>query len=334
MHVVVYGAGAVGSVLGGMLSLRQHDVTLVGRAALRDAVAADGLRLKSATGEYVARPRVVTSLSASDVPPDGIILLTMKSHDVEAAVAALAGIPDGVPVVCFQNGVASEELAATRLPRVYGGVCRMTCSMVQPGHASFRARGRVIVGAWPKGSDATGRALAAAFADAGFDAASSRAIMADKWLKLAVNAQSVFSAVIDPRDHDTNEFQDLKRAILEETRRVYRAAKIRARSCDGRDPSLEDMIAELKRPLTRKTEHGVRVHNSTWQDLYTRRPRIEAEYFHGPVIELGRAHGVPTPYHRGALGIARRCLAAGTGPDTVRLADLTAMIELDRGKVA
>jgi 2-dehydropantoate 2-reductase len=232
--------------------------------------------------------------------------------------------------VCFQNGVASEGAVASRFKRTYGGVCRMTCSMVQPAHASFRALGRLVVGAYPKGVDAVVTELVAAFRDAGFDAGASKSIQDDKWLKLAVNAQSVFHAVVDPRDQDENEFYDLKVAILEETRRVFKAAKIRARSGDGKDPTIEEMIAEIKRPRARRNEHGVKVRNSLWQDLYLQRNHIESEAIHGPVIEMGRKHGIRTPYHAAALALARRCHAARTGPESLRLSDVLSEVATDR----
>lgn len=331
MKFIVYGAGAVGSVLGGMLALRQHDVCLVGRRAFADAVRDGGLRIKSPTGEYVTRPRAVEALEPGGAGADACILLTVKCHDVPAALDALSRAADpAAAVVCFQNGIACEDLAAARFPRTYGGVFRMTCSMLQPGHASLRASGRIIVGLHPKGADRFGRELAAAFSAAGFDAAASRAILSDKWLKLAVNTQSVFHAVIDPRDHDSNEFVDLKVAVLEETRRVLKAAKIRAVSCDGRDPRIEEMIADLKKPRARRTEPGIKVRNSIWQDLYLKRDRIEAEYVHGPVIALGREHGVPTPVNAAALEIVGSCHASGTGPDAMRLADVLAVVDAKR----
>jgi 2-dehydropantoate 2-reductase len=331
VDIIVYGAGAVGSVLGGMLSLQRRDVLLIGRAPLVDAVAAEGLRLKSATGEHVVHPRAAVSLSLADVGADPCVLLTVKSHDVPGAVESLAAtVEPATPIVCMQNGVASEEAAARRFTRVYGGVVRMTCSMVQPGHASFRALGRVLVGLHPNGTDSVARALAKAFAEAGFDAAASRSITSDKWLKLAVNACSVFHAVIDPRDHDANEFFDLSVGMLEETRRVFKAAKIRARSCDGRDPSIDEMIAELKRPKARRSEHGVKVHNSLWQDLYLKRDRIESEFIFGPLIALGKTHGVPTPYSLAALEAAQRCHQAGAGPERLRVTDVQAAVDRHR----
>ncbi len=323
MQVVVFGAGAVGSVLGGMLSVNHHDVLLVGRPPLARAVEENGLRLKSATGEYVAHPRVVTALARGDVAADACILLTVKRYDVEAAIATLSGIvPVDMPVVCFQNGVGAEAIAAGTFTRVYGGVVRMTCSMLQPGNASFRGMGRVIVGVHPKGSDAFSRALALSFRGAGFDAASSRTIESDIWLKLALNTQTVLHAATDPRDHDSNEFQELSAAILEETRRVFKAAKIKARSCDGRDPTIDEMIAELRRPRARRAEHGVKVHNSLWQDLYLKRPHIESGYIHEPVLALGREHGVPTPFNAAMLETARRLHDSGTGPEKLRLTEL------------
>jgi 2-dehydropantoate 2-reductase len=296
-----------------------------------DAIVQGGLRLKSATGEHVAHPRAVASLGRGEVGPDACILLTVKCYDVASAVASLARIVStDTPLVCFQNGVASEAVAAQTFTRVHGGVCRMTCSMVQPGNASFRALGRVIVGVHPKGSDAFTRSLATAFREAGFDAASSRTIESDKWLKLALNAQTVVHAAVDARDHDTNEFQELNASILDEVRRVLKAAKIRARSCDGRDPSIEEMIAELRRPRARKSDHGVKVHNSLWQDLYLKRARIESEYIHGPVIALGRKHGVPTPFNAAMLETANRLHASGAGPETLRLTELLDAVERHR----
>lgn len=331
MQVVVYGAGAVGSVLGGMLSVHHHDVLLVGRRGLSEAVAQGGLRLKSATGERVAHPRAADTLAAGDLAAGACVLLTVKCHDVAAAVAALAKvIPADTPIVCFQNGVASETVVAQAFSRVHAGVCRMTCSMVQPGSASFRTPGRVVVGVHPKGSDAFTRGLATAFQEAGFDAASSRTITSDKWLKLALNTQTVVHAAVDARDHDTNEFQELNASLLDETRRVFRAAKIRARSGDGRDLSIEEMIAELRRPRTRRSDHGVKVHNSLWQDLYLKRARIESEYIHGPVIALGREHGVPTPFNAAMLEVAGGLHESAAAPESLRLSELLEAVECHR----
>jgi 2-dehydropantoate 2-reductase len=231
------------------------------------------------------------------------------------------------PVVCIQNGVNAERAMAERFTHVYGAVIRMTCSMVQPGNVSFQSGGRVVVGKYPKGADAFARSFAGMITGAGLDAVVTRDLMSDRWLKVAVNVQSVFHAVVDARDHDTNEFHALKAGIIEETRRVFKKAKIRARSCDGRDPSIDDMIENLRKPMARRTDHGVKVRNSVWQDLYLKRRGMEAEHIHGPVIALGEQHGVATPYNRAALALALRCHREGLAPESLRLSEVLAAVE-------
>jgi 2-dehydropantoate 2-reductase len=331
MQVVVYGAGSVGSVLGGMLAINHHEVILVGREPLVTAIHSGGLRLKSSTGERLARPTVVEKLSRENVPAGACVLLTVKSHDVPAAVAELEDLVSvDTPIVCFQNGMAAEPIVASRFAQVYGGVVRMTCSMIQPGHASFQAPGRIIIGHHPKGSDRFTLAASKAFREAGFDAAASRTIESDKWLKLALNTVSVVHAAVDLRDHDTNEFQELKACILDEVKRVYKAARVKARSCDGRDPTIEEMAADLRRPRARRSSHGVKLHNSLWQDLYRKRDRIESDFIHGPIIALGTTHNVPTPYNSAMMDVAQKLHDDGAAPESLRLTDLVAVVEAHR----
>jgi 2-dehydropantoate 2-reductase len=327
MQFLVYGAGAVGSVLGGMLSLNHHDVCLIGRDAHVGAVTAGGLRIKSTTGEYLAHPSASVALLSDRVSTTECVVLGVKSQDIPGALGELSALSTDVPVVCIQNGVGAEPAAAERFQRVYGAVIRMTCSMVQPGNVSFQAGGRVVVGKYPRGTDAFARLFAGMITAAGFDAVVTKDLMADRWLKVVVNVQSVFHAVTDARDHDTNEFHALKAAIIEETRGVLKKAKVRARSCDGRDPSIDEMIEALHRPRARRPEHGVKVRNSVWQDLYLKRRSMEAEHIHGPVIALGEQHGVPTPYNRAALELALRCHREGLGPEALRLSEVMATVE-------
>src|SRR5262249_8454755 len=158
-------------VLGGMLSLNHHDVCLIARSAHADAVAAGGLRIKSTTAEYHAHPSAGTALSAERAAAAECVVLGVKSQDIPSAMDALsASVSSDVPLVGIQNGVAAERAVAARFARVYGAVIRMTCSMVQPGHVSYSTGGRVVVGKYPRGSDAFARTFAGLITAAGFDA--------------------------------------------------------------------------------------------------------------------------------------------------------------------
>jgi 2-dehydropantoate 2-reductase len=329
MNIVVLGAGAVGSVLGGLLALQKNDVLLICRKQHAETMSENGgLRLRSATGDYFADLRAATTLSMGDFSEDTCVFITAKSYDTAACVDQLSAVaPENITVVCFQNGIQNEEIALGKFENVYGGVCRMTCSMIQAGQASFRGYGRIVIGKYPKGADVFAKKLAGAFLDTGCQACVSRNIVADRWLKLAVNTQSAFHAIIDPRDHEANEFYELKAGILEETQKVLKAHKIRPKSCDGKDLNIEETILDLRKPRAARHKSGMKVRNSTWQNLYMKRDRIENEYFHGPIIDLARKADIPVPFNEVALEMVQKCHREATGPGVLRLSDILKAID-------
>src|SRR5690606_9103581 len=69
-RVVVAGAGAVGSVVGGMLAARGHDVLLTGRAPHMTEIERSGLAVTGIFGEHASRPRTATDLARADEPAD------------------------------------------------------------------------------------------------------------------------------------------------------------------------------------------------------------------------------------------------------------------------
>ncbi len=324
MRFVVYAAGAVGGVLGGHLALCKQDVLLVCRDEHARAISENkGLRMKSATGEYFIPLRATPRLNAEDVGKDTCVLFTPKSSDTTRCVETLARVASrDVPVVSFQNGVANEEIIARTFENVFGGVCRMTCSFLQPGQVSFRKAGRLIIGKYPKGTHAFSKKLAAVLDEAGFEVSVSSSIMCDKWLKLIVNLQSGLHAIIDTRDHDTIEFIDLKVGVLEEAKQVLRAEKMKVKSCDDRDLSVDDVIGELKKPKAPRPQSAVRVNNSTWQNLYLKREEMENGFFHGPIIEMARKHGIAVPFNEVALALVLQSAKKASGPGAFRAGDV------------
>jgi 2-dehydropantoate 2-reductase len=329
MRFIVYGAGAVGSVLGGHLALKKHDVLLVCRKDHAEAIRDQkGLRMKSGTGDYFAELDATAELIPSRIDDDTIIFFTPKSYDTRSCVESLAEVaPSVTPVVSFQNGVTNEEIVAEKFENVFGGICRMTCSFLQPGQVSFRKTGRLVVGRFPKGAHPQAKKLGKVLEDVGFEVSVSNRIQCDKWLKLVTNLQSAFNAVIDPRDHDSIEFVELKIGVLREAKKALKSSKIMVKSCDGKDSSIDEMIAELQKPRASRPASTVRVNNSTWQALYKKRGVVENEAFHGPVIELGRQNGIDMPFNSVALELVRESGDRKLDPGAFRAADVLETIK-------
>jgi len=329
MRFIVFGAGAVGSVLGGHLARVKHDVLLIAREPHAAAITENkGLRMLSATGDYSVPLRAATRLVRDDIDDDTCIFFTPKSNDTKSCVELLSkAAPRETPVVSFQNGVFNEEILEKHFTNVYGGVCRMTCSQLQPGQVTFRKMGRLVVGKHPKGAHSFAKKLASVLEAAGFDTAVSNSIMCDKWLKLIVNLQSGFNAIVENRDHDTVEFMELKVGVLEEAKKVLRAEKMKARSCDDRDLSIDDVISELKKPKAQRSPSSVRVNNSTWQNLYLKRKEIENGYFHNPIIEMAKKHKIGVPFNEVSLELVTESCKEQLGPGAFRAGEVLKRIK-------
>ncbi len=104
MRIAVMGAGAVGCYFGALLHRAGHEVVLIGREGLVEAVRARGLRLQAQ--DFDGWLPLAADTSPSAVSHAGLVLFCVKSGDTESAGAAMAPFlaPDCI-VLNMQNGV-------------------------------------------------------------------------------------------------------------------------------------------------------------------------------------------------------------------------------------
>ena len=114
MRVLVMGAGAMGSAIGGFLAKAGHAVTLVGRPAHMEAIAKTGLRITGIWGtHHVTDLSTATDVRTFKAGDFDLILITVKSYDTRAAVTAVAPLIDENTLVCsYQNGLGNAEIIA------------------------------------------------------------------------------------------------------------------------------------------------------------------------------------------------------------------------------
>ncbi len=106
MNVCVFGTGAVGGHIATRLLAAQADeVSVVARGAMLKAMRENGLTLRSGGKEITAKPAVATD-DPSALPPQDVVLVTLKAHAVPGAAAAIARLlaPQGCAVF-FLNGI-------------------------------------------------------------------------------------------------------------------------------------------------------------------------------------------------------------------------------------
>lgn len=193
--VLVAGAGALGSVFGGLLARAGRSVTLLGRAEHLDAIRRDGLRVEGLFGSHVVRGLEVASEPAALRGPFASVLLTVKSWDTAAMARAVAPhLRDDGHLVCLQNGLGNLERAADAVGarRVLGARVIFGAELPGPGRVRVTVSAApVLVGCPASADDDRRRAAAAwaeAFAAAGIPSGATDDLERELWGKVFYNA--------------------------------------------------------------------------------------------------------------------------------------------------
>jgi len=295
--VLIAGAGAIGSVVGGLLAAAGSTVTLLGRRDHMDAVQARGLAIDGLFGTHRVSGLECATAAGELGGPYRAIFLTVKAYDAAEMVDTVAPFldRDGV-LVCMQNGLGTLEpaVAAVGQARVLGARVIFGAELPEPGRATVTVcADPVLIGALEPAADgqrARAVAWASALADAGIPAAQTEAIVAELWGKVFYNAAlNPLGALLDlpygalAEDPDSRAVMDL---VIAEAFAVARAAGIALRW-----PDAGAYRAEFYGRLVPAT---ARHRSSMLQDLARGRP-TEIEAINGYVAARGAALGVPAP---------------------------------------
>lgn len=80
MKVCVFGAGAFGGYLAArLLQATPHEISVVARGEQLRAIRSQGLHLLTPSEDFVVHPHAATD-RAQDLPPQDLVLVTLKAH--------------------------------------------------------------------------------------------------------------------------------------------------------------------------------------------------------------------------------------------------------------
>ena len=302
---LIYGAGAVGCLLGGVLAAGGALVTLLGRPAMAEAVACQGLTVVQSSGTRRIHLPVVTSIDALPARPS-LVLLTVKAYAVAAALPDLRRLAAaGAAIVALQNGVGTEEtlLAEPDMPRLASGT--LTASVVWDSPATVRQETAGGVTLAPVRGDVPLDQFAAALTAAGLPAGVVPRYQDLKWSKLLLNIMANATAALlalppaaiyaDPR------LFAVERAAFIEAFAVMLGAGIRPIPLPGFNVPLLAHAMRLPAPLARRliAARAARGRGekrpSLWLDVDRGMGTTEVRWLNGAVADLGARLGVPTP---------------------------------------
>ena len=319
LRVVVVGAGAVGSFLGGTLAAAGADVTLLTRRRQAHPEAS-ALRIHEPAGERVVAVRWAADPAGVDSPE--LVIVAVKAFDLDGALATAARWP-GAAVLTAQNGVGAEAVADAWIPYPTPLLAASLTTALEPAPDGVtRLRDGGIGVAVVRDDDRSrGAALAgrlvAAWTAGGLPATLVGGADAMKWSKLLANlVGNATSAILDldpAAIYRDGRGYAIERAQLLEALAVMRAIGLQPVALPGADVRTllrgVRLPAVIGRPLVARGIAGARGGKSPSLRLHVRGAGsgpTEVAWLNGAVAAAGAAEGVPTPVNAALAGIVEQ----------------------------
>ncbi|NMB53403.1 MAG: 2-dehydropantoate 2-reductase [Leptolinea sp.] len=307
MRILVFGAGAIGTYIGGSLALAGEDVAFLERKEVADQLSMSGLHLGLPNGEHsIARPRFFSSIDqAFAAGRYDLAILAVKGFDTSGVLEMIRPCLDRMPpVLCFQNGVENEPVLAAELgeERVIRGTVTTAIGRRGPGDITVeRFRGTGIELNHPLSGHILAAGLRAGLGMRGY--ADGNAM---KWSKMLTNLMgNATSAILNwlpARVYAHPDMFGLEVRQLNEVLSVMDALQIPVVDLPSTPvrmlaSGIRYLPSFICRPLLVKAVGGGRGAKmpSFHIDLYHGRGQSEVDWLNGAVVRAARKAGLEAP---------------------------------------
>lgn len=335
------GCGGLGGVIAAHLHELDHPVYAVSRnPEIAAAVTERGFRLRGDGGPRTVRGVIYREIPAEIGPFQAIVLAT-QPQDLEGAARAAAPhlAEDGV-MVCLQNGLCEERVAAILgdRGRVAGAIVAWGATMVEPGIYDRTSSGGFTIGMLDGGSSAALDSLAILLEAIG-PVQKTENLVGARWSKLAINcAISALGAASGQRLGQLVRSRWLRRLTLEimsETVAIAQREGVALEKVSG-TLDLEWMALTPSEQRARAgsvslaSKHAMllavgmryrRLRSSMLAAIERgRRPPID--FLNGEIVRRATRLEIPAPVNRALVDLVERVAAGELSPDRRHLREV------------
>lgn len=290
MKIAVIGAGAMGSIYGGHLSLH-NDVTLIDtNPKVIETVQQNGLKIEENGQENIYRPSA--AVSCEGMEPVDLIILFVKALYSKAALSGNRNlIGPNTYVMTLQNGSGHEDILGESVPQdhIIIGTTEDNGAVLGFGHIRHGGVGNTNVGMLTEDKENFLNKLKESFDSCGFNVRIHPNIQQLIWDKLFTNVSlSAVTAVLQVNIGyiAANEYAwQMTMALLHEAVETAHALGLEAD---------EEKLAEKIRATSVGSPEGV---TSICADIRAGR-KTEVDTISGSVVRAAHKAGVPVPVHK------------------------------------
>jgi 2-dehydropantoate 2-reductase len=301
VKIAIVGTGAMGSVYAALLAKAGHEVWAIDKRPEHiDAIAASGLRVSGASGNYV-----VDNLHVGRTPRDAgacdLWVVATKAAGVDEVAASIEPLlePHSI-VMAFQNGLGAGERVARHIPpdHILIGIAEgFGSSIPTPGYVHHEGMRLIRIGEMRGGLTDRVRRIESAWRDAGFNVKGFADVTRMIWEKFICNVTlSAPCAAFDVTVGELMADPDAWRVALGCTAEAYQLGVT-----IGVQFTFDD-------PLRYVTEFAATIPNASPSmrlDHLARQPS-ELDVINGAVVEQSIVLGLSAPYNETLCAVLRR----------------------------
>jgi 2-dehydropantoate 2-reductase len=290
VKTVIMGAGAMGSLFGGLLALPKEEVWLVDiRQEQIDAIRSAGLTLEERGKAQTIRVNAtsdVTSVGKADL----VIFFVKTYHTEKAAFDAIVLQKEDTLFLTLQNGLGNEEAICKQLDRrnVMLGVTNHGATLLGPGHIRHAGWGKTYIGELDGEVTDRVKQIALVFNQAGIETevtSSIRDLVWDKlFINIGINALTALTGLKNGQLLDHPETLRLVEALVSEAVEVARKKGI--------------FIKENPLEKVKAVAEATRQNRSSMGQDFDYKRRTEIDAINGAVVGEAEQLGISVPYNR------------------------------------
>lgn len=302
MKYAVIGLGAIGSILGGLLTKAGEDVVLIGKKEQVEIINTEGIRIDGIHGSIaVENIHVFTDLSL--LGNVDVVIICIKSQDTQNLANDLKKfVNKSALLISLQNGVRNLKiLRDTAGNKAVSGAILFNALYSKPGEVELTIKGGLLLEADNSSYD-TIKYLVNSLKKEGLDVKIVDDIEGYAWSKLVVNLQNAVTALTGQTVNKSISDKD-SRAILiatmEEGLNVLEQSGISINTLPDIDP--RRIIRRLRLFNSTLLKIGSRImkikanaRTSMWQSLSRGKP-TEIDYINGEIVNLAKKNNLKAP---------------------------------------
>jgi len=285
MDIVIFGAGAIGSLFGAYLS-SNNNITLIGRSFHVNAINTGSLKIEGKT-KFNKKVKSINSLDYVNKSPD-LLLLTVKSYDTEIAIKqSLSIINNKTIILSFQNGLDNINKIGKYVNKkqVIAGVTTHGSIFLKPGLIRHTGIGRTILGELDGRITKRIEKIIKIFNKADIETQISQNIIREIWIKAIINSSiNPLTSIFQCKNGYLLKNPILMNLVMNICKESTNIANIK-----GFKLSYNDMLRKTKEVIEKTYDN----YSSMLQSI-KKGKKTEIESINGILIDIGKKFKIDT----------------------------------------